>query len=107
MAFINVQYFNYHYWGNFTKLEGKNNGLHILPPYVNSEASNITGDEELAGVIDFLSHSRSTYAVVANSNIILNCTFDDMIKAHEESGADLTVMYNRDALKYGHPCYIL
>ena len=28
MAFMNVQYFSYHYWGNFTKLEGKNNGLH-------------------------------------------------------------------------------
>ena len=93
--------------GSPWSLDRKNDGLHILPPYVNSESSNITGDEELAGVLDFLRHSRSTYVVVANSNIILNCTFDDMIKSHESSGADLTVMFNRDALKYGHPCYIL
>jgi len=88
-------------------LDRKNDGLHILPPYVNSEVTNIIGDEELAGVLDFLRHSRSTYVIVANSNIVLNCTFDGMIKAHEESGADLTVMYNRDALKYGSPSYIL
>ena len=48
--------------GSPWSLDRKNDGLHILPPYVNSEASNITGDEELAGVLDFLRHSRSTYA---------------------------------------------
>ncbi len=88
-------------------LDRKNDGLHILPPYVNSEANDINGDEELAGVLDFLRTSRATYVIVANSNIVLNTTFDDMIASHEKSGADLTVMYNRDATKYGNPCYII
>ena len=88
-------------------LDRKNDGLHILPPYVNSEATSINGDEELAGVLDFLRQSRNTYVIVANSNIVLNTAFDDFIASHEKTGADLTVMYNRDATKYGSPCYIL
>ncbi|MCQ2531194.1 MAG: glucose-1-phosphate adenylyltransferase subunit GlgD [Saccharofermentans sp.] len=88
-------------------LDRKNDGLHILPPYVNSEVTNVNGDEELAGILDFLKTSRTTYVIVANSNVVLNTTFDDMIDAHEKSGADLTVMYNRDANKCGSPCYII
>ena len=93
--------------GSAWSLDRKNDGLHILPPYVNSEATNNNGDEELAGVLDFLRTSRATYVIVANSNVVLNTTFDDMIASHEKSGADLTVMYNRDGTKYGSPSYIL
>ena len=88
-------------------LDRKNDGLHILPPYVNSETSNMNSDEELAGVLDFLRTSRSTYVIVAASNVVFNTTFDDMIESHENTGADITVMYNRDATKYGSPSYIL
>jgi glucose-1-phosphate adenylyltransferase len=88
-------------------LDRKNDGLHILPPYVNSEASSTISDEELTGVMDFLRQSRSTYVIVAGSNIILNTTFDDFIRSHEASGADISVMYNRDGTKYGNPSYIL
>ncbi|MCR5616938.1 MAG: glucose-1-phosphate adenylyltransferase subunit GlgD [Clostridiales bacterium] len=88
-------------------LDRKTDGLHILPPYVNSEATNIAGDEEMAGIIDFLRTSRTTYVIVANSNIVLNTTFDDMIKAHERNNADITVMFNRDGTKFGSPAYIL
>lgn len=90
-------------WG----LDRKNDGLHILPPYVNSEVTDFNGDEELAGILNFLRTSRATYVVVANSNIVLNTTFDEMIESHEKSGADISVMYNRDSNKYGSPCYIL
>lgn len=88
-------------------LDRKNDGLHILPPYVNSEATNIAGDEELAGLIDFLKTSRTTYVIVANSNVVLNTSFDDFIESHKKTGADISVMYNRDGTKYGKPCYIL
>lgn len=88
-------------------LDRKNDGLHILPPYVNSEATNVAGDEEMAGIIDFLRTSRTTYVIVANSNVVINTTFDDFIKSHEQSGADVSVMYNRDGVKYGNPSYIL
>ena len=88
-------------------LDRKNDGLHILPPYVNSEATNIAGDEEMAGIIDFLRTSRSTYVIVANSNVVLNTTFDDFINSHKEHNADISIMYNRDGTTYGNPSYIL
>ena len=79
--------------GGAWSLDRKNDGLHILPPYVNSEATNISSDEELTGVIDFLRQSRTPYVIVAGANVILNTTFDAFIKSHEESGADISVMY--------------
>lgn len=88
-------------------LDRKNDGLHILPPYVNSEATNIAGDEEMAGIIDFLRTSRSTYVIVANSNVVLNTTFDDFIKSHQDNNADISIMYNRDGTKFGNPSYII
>ncbi len=93
--------------GDPWSLDRKNDGLHILPPYVNSEATSVVGDEELAGIIDFLRTSRTTYVIVASSNVVLNTNFDEFIKAHQESGADISVMYNRDSNKYGSPCFIL
>lgn len=93
--------------GSPWSLDRKNDGLHILPPYVNSEATNISGDEELAGIIDFLRTSRTDYVIVASSNVVLNSNFNAFIKSHQESGADISVMYNRDSNKYGSPCYIL
>ena len=93
--------------GGAWSLDRKNDGLHILPPYVNSEATNINSDEELTGVIDFLRQSRTPYVIVSGANVILNTTFDSFIKSHEESGADISVMYNRDGTKFGNPSYIL
>ncbi|HOO62205.1 MAG TPA: glucose-1-phosphate adenylyltransferase subunit GlgD [Bacillota bacterium] len=88
-------------------LDRKNFGLHILPPYVNSEATSIEGDEEMAGLLDFIRSSRSAYVIIANSNVILNTTFNEFVEDHKESGADISVMYNRDGTKYGSPNYIL
>ena len=90
-------------------LDRKNDGLHILPPYVNSEATaaNVQGDEELTGVLDFLRQSRTAYVIISASNVVLNTTFDDFIKSHEQTGADISVMFNRDGIKYGSPSYIL
>jgi len=87
-------------------LDRKSFGLHILPPYVNSESMEIEDAEELAGLLDFIRSNRSTYVVIANSNMILNTTFNDFIEKHEQSGADMSVMYNRDGTKYGEPNYI-
>ncbi len=87
-------------------LDRKTFGLHILPPYVNSEATGVEDAEELAGILDYVRSNRSAYAIIANSNMILNTTFNDFVEKHEQSGADVSVMYNRDGTKYGIPNYI-
>ena len=89
-------------------LDRKNFGLHILPPYVNSESSGNGMEEadELVGLLDFIRSNRSMYAIIANSNMILNTSFNDFLEKHEQSGADMSAMYNRDGTKYGVPNYI-
>lgn len=87
-------------------LDRKNFGLHILPPYVNSESTSTEDGEEMAGLLDFVRSNRTEYVIIANSNMILNTTFNDFVEMHEQSGADLSVMYNRDGTKFGIPNYI-
>ena len=87
-------------------LDRKNFGLHILPPYVNSESMGVDDADEMAGLLDFIRSNRSAYVIIANSNMILNTTFNDFVDKHEQSGADVSVMYNRDGIKYGVPNYI-
>ena len=94
--------------GSSWDLDRKKQGLQILPPYINS--SNVDSPSEgddLAGLLDFLQADTQSLVIVANSNVIFNTTFIDMVARHEDTGADMTVMYNRDGLKYGAPSVIL
>ena len=94
--------------GSYWDLDRKNSGgLHILPPYVNSEATSVQGDEEMAGLLDFVRSSKASYVIMAASNVILNTTFTDFVEDFKASGADISVMYNRDGTKFGGPNYIL
>ena len=93
--------------GSSWDLDRKNFGLHILPPYVNSESTGIEDAEELEGLLDFIRSNRSMYVIIADTNMILNTTSNDFVDKHEQSGADISIMYNRDGTKYGTPNYIL
>lgn len=92
--------------GSSWDLDRKNYGLHILPPYVNSEANGMEDAEELAGILDYIRSNRSSYVIISDTNMVLNTTFNDFVEKHEQSGADISVMYNRDGTKYGVPNYI-
>ncbi|MDD4096112.1 MAG: glucose-1-phosphate adenylyltransferase subunit GlgD [Oscillospiraceae bacterium] len=87
-------------------LDRKNFGLHILPPYVNSESKSTEDGEEMAGLLDFIRSNRTEFVILANSNIVINTTFNDFIDVHVQSGADMSVMYNKDGTKYGTPNFI-
>ncbi|MBN1891211.1 MAG: glucose-1-phosphate adenylyltransferase subunit GlgD [Clostridiales bacterium] len=87
-------------------LDRKNFGLHILPPYVNSESTSTEDGEEMAGLLDFIRSNRTEFVILANSNIVLSTTFNDFLDVHVSSGADMSVMYNRDGTKYGTPNFI-
>ena len=92
--------------GSSWDLDRKNYGLHILPPYVNSEANGMEDSEELAGILDYIRSNRSSYVIISDTNMVLNTTFNDFVEKHEQSGADISVMYNRDGTKFGSPNYI-
>lgn len=80
-------------------LSRKNKGLFILPPFITSEmyGCGINGDiDGLSGILDFFKMNNFKYIIVADSNVVFNSSFNGILAEHEESGADISVLYNRD-----------
>ncbi len=78
-------------------LNRKNYGLFILPPQIrgNGAYGVSAGDVDLLhGVITYLHRSKQKYVVLAGANVVCNMNYQAAIKQHEESGADITVIYN-------------
>ncbi|MGN1370236.1 MAG: glucose-1-phosphate adenylyltransferase subunit GlgD [Aristaeellaceae bacterium] len=79
-------------------LHGKNDGLHILPPFLTRENVGVYSGtlDALRSNADYLTRSKQEYVVFSGSEIIYNAHLDDMVRCHKESGAEVTVMYTRD-----------
>lgn len=92
--------------GSAWDLDRKNQGLHILPPYLTSE-NYYNESDDLKGLLDFIRGSRHKDVIIASSNVIFTCDYGDVFDAHNESGADVTVMYNRDGITDGNVNVIL
>ena len=88
-------------------LDRKNQGLNILPPYVTTEFSDMTASDELMGILNYIRTHKHKYVIVTHANVIFNTTFNDVLAEHEKSGADVTLLYNKDGTKPGSPNYIL
>ena len=80
-------------------LARKGGGLILLPPYAYEERPTDPPDdryhgkiEALFNALDFLRRSRCQYVLMANSDIIANIPLDDVLAAHEKSGADITAV---------------
>ncbi len=78
-------------------LHTRNNGLFILPPFLTQENGG-----EYAGVLDalranfdYLRRSRQELAILTNSCTIFNTSFVPMIRQHEKTGADITLLYSK------------
>ena len=78
-------------------LHTRNNGLFLLPPFVTQE----TGGEYLGVLdalranIDYLRRSKQRLALLTNSNMVFNMNFEPMIRQHEETDADITLLYTK------------
>lgn len=91
-------------------LSRKNKGLYILPPFITSEmyGCGVNGDiDGLSGILDFFKMNTFKYIIVAGSNVVFNTTFNQVVAEHEESGADISVLYNRDGIKNNEQSLIL
>ncbi|MGI6240006.1 MAG: glucose-1-phosphate adenylyltransferase subunit GlgD [Christensenellales bacterium] len=80
-------------------LHTRNNGLFILPPFVNQEnGGEYTGLlEALRANFDYLRRSRQELVILAGGSNVFSTSFEPMIASHIESGADITVMYAKEA----------
>lgn len=80
-------------------LTRKNGGLHIFPPFAEKGSKPYTGRvDALARLLSFLRHQKEKYVLMSDANIAANFDFKAMIKAHIESGADITAAYTEQEL---------
>ena len=79
-------------------LHGKHDGLHVLPPFLTRENVGVYSGilDALRSNSNYLVRSKQEYLVLSNSDIIYNAHLDEMIRLHQDSGADITLMYTRD-----------
>lgn len=83
--------------GKAWDLDRKRSGLFIFPPYAASPNSGVYRGrlEALAGVMTFIRRSREKYVILADSDIICNMDFTEIIRAHEAREAEMTVVYSK------------
>ena len=86
--------------GSNWDLDRKNQGLHVLPPYLASENYYNEGDD-LKGVQDFLRSSSNQNVVISLANNVFTAEYSEYLQEHIESGADATVLYNNDVPEDG------
>lgn len=80
----------------------KNGGLHIFPPFAEKTSKPYTGRVgALASILNFLRDQKEKYVVMTDTNMVVNFDFNAMIRAHIESGADVTIAYNEQELPEG------
>ena len=77
-------------------LSRRNEGLYILPPFSNYDSpGDFTGTlDALKGAMSYIRHCKQPYVILTGSYTIYNMTYDAMLKAHKDSGADITMLYN-------------
>ncbi len=79
-------------------LARRTGGIKVLPPFItaydNSVAAKVyeTRLEALLGVMNFITNCTEEYIILMDSDVILNIDFKDVMKQHERSGADITMV---------------
>lgn len=83
-------------------LTRKNGGLNIVPPFAEKTVKVYNGRvEALASIVEFLRVQKEKYVIISDANIVANFDFNAMAKAHEETGADVTIAYKEEPIPYG------
>ncbi|MDR1797695.1 MAG: glucose-1-phosphate adenylyltransferase subunit GlgD [Clostridiales Family XIII bacterium] len=83
--------------GKAWDLSRKSDGLFILTPFSLRENPGIFRGkvEALKSGMDYIRRAKQEYCILTGSTQVYNTTFDDMMRFHVESGADVTVMYQK------------
>lgn len=89
-------------------LTRKNGGLNIVPPFAQKNIKVYNGRvEALESVKRFIHSQKEKYVVLSDANIAMNFDFKALLDAHVESGADVTVVYNKQEIpeSFKNPAY--
>lgn len=81
-------------------LDRKVDGLFILPPFGQGQKNVYRGKlEALWGALSFLKRSNEEYVLLADTNIICNIDYNDLLKRHIESGAQISMITKREKIE--------
>ena len=77
----------------------KNGGLNIVPPFAQKQVKVFAGRiEALESIRGFLKKQTQKYIVMSDANMAFNFDFSDLLEAHVKSGADVTMVYRKQAI---------
>ena len=77
----------------------KNGGITIFPPYAVKNSGIFNGwIEGLASIRTFLLAQKEQYIILSDADIVMNFDYAALLRSHIESGADVTVVYNKDCM---------
>lgn len=80
----------------------RHGGLNIVPPFAEKGVRIYSGRvEALNSILGFLEHQKERYVVMSDANIAVNYDFNALIAAHQASGADVTVAYQKTEIPEG------
>ena len=80
----------------------RHGGLNIVPPFAEKGVRIYSGRvEALASILGFLEHQKERYVVMCDANIAVNFDFNALLAAHQASGADVTVAYQKTEIPEG------
>ncbi len=75
----------------------KNSKVFILPPFGTGQTNVYQGKlEALYGAIAFLKRTKEKYILMSDCNVICNIDYELVLKEHLRSGAQITVVANRE-----------
>lgn len=74
-------------------LNRKTDGLYLLPPFSIGSAT-MWGNriDAIYGNMNFLRQSNQSYVLMSDCNHVLSADYNALFNAHEESGADITIL---------------
>ncbi len=83
--------------GKVWDLDRKRDGLFILPPaQVYGDNRFYKGDiENFYSNIDYIHRSSQDYVIISTPYMVCNLDYREIVKAHKESGADITLVYKQ------------
>lgn len=80
-------------------LDRKNQGLNILPPNIEKRKFGVIQGNIglLEGIRDYIDRSHQTYVILSLGNMIYNIDFEEVVNAHINQQADITVVYKNQS----------
>ena len=78
-------------------LDRKNAGITIIAPFVEAGSGPLYANrlEALQNAVGFIETHEADYIFLTDCDLLGNIHYDEVVEAHEESGADITAVYKK------------